>query len=216
MAYPAQLTRDSSSLSPPPENPEAYHQLTTRVEAKLRGYEAKAESDDDTSLILQAFMDHLPYDGKHLIGRDFLQCSTDEEVKQLVQNLKTALIMPLMSKACHHEYSQLTSLVKARSKTPSAVLSPYSAIDDIDEIGSELESAFRREQGRLKAACLARDGLRCVITGALDLNEALNMYPPDQSLPSRVAATEAAHILPFSLGSFTERKVISFDLLLIW
>ena len=53
----------------------------------------------------------------------------------------------------------------------------------------------------LKEACLARDGGKCIVTGAWQLGH--SNTPPD----GLIARTQAVHIIPFSLGNFTEDKV---------
>ena len=78
--------------------------------------------------------------------------------------------------------------------------------DDVEEISDTLESQ-QRDQRRLKQACLQRDGGRCMITGAWA--EGYPDAPEDESK----AATHAVHIVPFSLGNFTEdhvQKTLSF------
>lgn len=73
-------------------------------------------------------------------------------------------------------------------------------LDNVDEISSDLDSQ-RRCLIMLKEACLARDGGKCIVTGAWQLG--YSHAPPD----GLIARTQAVHIIPFSLGNFTEDKV---------
>ena len=93
--------------------------------------------------------------------------------------------------------------MKSRGRTPFVTPSPrFNAEHDIEEIASEFHGvSSRNDQVWLKSACLQRDGYKCVISGYYDLNEAEKLSTSARaSLPGTVT-TQAAHILPFSLGS---------------
>jgi hypothetical protein len=63
---------------------------------KVGAYQAQ-DSNDVTQRILQAFVDHLPDDGKRNIAEDINGCETNTELKQLAMNLFTAVLIPSRS-----------------------------------------------------------------------------------------------------------------------
>lgn len=97
-------------------------------------------------------------------------------------------------------------LVLSRGTTPHVTLSPrFNAADDVEEISASMETvSSRRDQPWLKRACLARDGGKCVITGAYDPRAYLRLAPHIRVLHLD-CDTEAAHIVPFALGSSVVR-----------
>ena len=98
--------------------------------------------------------------------------------------------------------------MKARGKTPAVSPSPrFGADDSIEEIASELESSSRNNQGWLKEACLRRDNNRCVLTGLYDLKKAAENLSKDDRKHNATTRTKAAHIIPFSIGNFTNTEV---------
>lgn len=93
-------------------------------------------------------------------------------------------------------------LVLSRSTTPHVT---PSAADDVEEISASMEAASsRRDQPWLERACLVRDGGRCVITGAYDQRAYLSLASHIRVLHLD-CNTEAAHIVPFALGSSVVR-----------
>jgi len=98
--------------------------------------------------------------------------------------------------------------VKSKGKTPAISPSPrFGADDSIEEIVSELQSSSRNDQGWVKEACLRRDNNRCVLTGLYDLKKAVKNLSKDDRKRNATTKTEAAHIIPFSIGSFTDTEV---------
>ena len=63
------------------------------------------------------------------------------------------------------------------------------------------------DQTRIKAACLKRDGNRCVVTSYYDSVEALKDFTARQLENMGLMYTEGCHIVLFSLGSFPESEV---------
>jgi hypothetical protein len=100
------------------------------------------------------------------------------------------------------------------------VVSPtprFGAEDSIEEIASELtEPSSRKEQKWLKAGCLRRDNNRCVISGYYDVNKAMESMTASEFNSTATFETEAAHIIPFSLGTFAESEVWLFPLNCVW
>jgi hypothetical protein len=103
----------------------------------------------------------------------------------------------------------IPSVVKAHGRTPAVSPTPrFGGEDSIEEIASELtESSSRNDQKWLKAACLRRDNNRCVISGYYDMNQAIESMTVSELDNIVTADTDAAHIIPFSLGTFAESEV---------
>lgn len=97
-------------------------------------------------------------------------------------------------------------VVLSRGPTPPVTLSPrFNAQYDVEEISASMEGALTRgDQRWLKRACLERDGGKCVVTGEYDENE-IRRLPPHQRSFYITCSTEAAHIIPFALGSSVVR-----------
>lgn len=135
-------------------------------------------SKDDTKYVLNAFLSHLPKDGKMNLLKDIRSFTTDSEIRQHSRSLVEGLLLPL----------------RAHPETPSITTSPCFGINDsIKNLASELDdSVTRNDQKWLKNSCLARDGYKCCISGAVDRHYAG---------ASDVAETdtECAHIIPVSL-----------------
>ena len=153
------------------------------VENKLQGYQLQGPKDD-TILILRAFLDNLPADGKRNLLDDIGACKSNDELQQHASSLVEGLLFPM----------------RAHPKTPSVTTSPRFGLEDsVENIASELtESATRKSQRALKKACLSRDGNMCAITHLIEASSAgvnqIDVVDTD---------TECAHIIPFSLGSWT-------------
>ena len=97
--------------------------------------------------------------------------------------------------------------MKVRGKTLAISPSPrFGADDSIKEIASELKSSSRNNQGWLKEACLLRDDNRCVLTGLYDVKAAKSLSEISRKHTATIR-TEAAHIIPFSVGNFADTKV---------
>lgn len=114
---------------------------------------------------------------------DILGCSDDEKLRQLVQSIKTGLLIPLKSQG---------------GKTPTEVTpSPRPDLEEsIENLKSlDIEPINGNSQSQLRRHCLERDGYKC-----LAISKYSQAYPhPQDALTTYL---EAAHIIPFSLGSF--------------
>lgn len=66
------------------------------------------------------------------------------------------------------------------------------------------KGATRRDQPELKAACLARDNNRCVISGIVDVSQEDQAYDVEED---RTGRTQCAHVIPFSMGKVMEKNV---------
>jgi hypothetical protein len=149
---------------------------------KLEEY-TPISSSDHTVPVLRAFLDHLPPDGKANIVHDLQGFATDENMRLHATSLVQGLLIPM----------------KALRSSP--ILSPREGMEDsIENIASEFIDPAVRERC-LKRDCLARDGKKCVVTGYLD--QAFN--DPNDST-TKLAYTECAHIIPFSLGTWKDDR----------
>lgn len=114
---------------------------------------------------------------------DILGCSDDEKLRQLVQSIKTGLLIPLKSQG---------------GKTPTEVTpSPRPDLEEsIENLKSlDIEPINGNSQSQLRRHCLERDGYKCFASSKYS-----QAYPhPQDALTTYL---EAAHIIPFSLGSF--------------
>lgn len=98
--------------------------------------------------------------------------------------------------------------VKARGSTPAIEeSSALGAKEREEEVSTELASA-QREQKWLKDTCLLRDGNKCALTRLYDADRAVKIsVHQDQG----TVITEAAHIIPYSTGHFSEPEVSHFN-----
>jgi hypothetical protein len=79
--------------------------------------------------------------------------------------------------------------------------------DEVEVNASEMtESRSRKVQVQVKKDCLVRDGNRCVISGGYDI-QAAEKLSARWLRRVRTTSTEAAHIIPFSLRTFTDSTV---------
>lgn len=147
------------------------------VENTLQDYQPR-DFEDDTVLVLRAFLTNLPQDGKNNILDDIRECENNDELRQCASALVEGLLFPM----------------RADQKTPSIATSSFENIAP-ESVGSASLGSLKW----LKKACLARDGNRCAITQAV---EAISVGP-NQTGGLIKANTECAHIIPFSLASWS-------------
>lgn len=152
----------------------------TALNTVLEGY----PPGDDTASFLQAFFQHLPErEGQYNLVIDAHNTAQAGTLRQLRNHLEHALLRAMMAKG---------------GKTPATISpSPRPAAEaDTEELASHhVQSATRADQLGLKERCQKRDGHRCVVTGGWDTDH----RPDDAAL---FGPLQAAHIIPFSLGSF--------------
>jgi hypothetical protein len=100
-------------------------------------------------------------------------------------------------------------LVRTNFSTRQVTPSPWddSSLEQDDILSTMLESATRNEQGQLKVFCLKRDNYKCMVTGQYDLSAFGTILAVDSSEPT--GYTQLAHILPYSIGKWTERASVS-------
>lgn len=109
--------------------------------------------------------------------------ANDEKLRQLVQSIRTGLLIPMKAQG---------------GKTPTEITpSPHSGVEDsIENLKSlNIEPISRSSQSQLRHRCLERDGNKCLATG---------YYSHGHAHPRNAITThlETCHIIPFALGSF--------------
>ncbi|KAJ5157711.1 uncharacterized protein N7482_008811 [Penicillium canariense] len=153
-----------------------------KLDQKLNSY-IRLGPTDKTREFLREFFKVLPPNGKRNLAGDLSGCANDEKLRQLVQSIRTGLLIPLKAQG---------------GKTPNEFsLSPWLGVkDSIDYLKSpNIKPISRSSQWHLWHRCLERDGNKCVATGVYSHGHA---HPP-KALTSHL---EAAHIIPFALRSF--------------
>jgi hypothetical protein len=152
------------------------------LEATLASYQA-LNTGDDTKKFLETCFRYFPPAGQVNLLEDVSGCRNDDELRQLAASIDTSLLRPLLSQG---------------GKTPVITPSPRIGFDDLVENLNSLDItlASRNDQKRLRRNCLRRDGYRCTITKCWSSNHDFPRGEP-------FAPLQAAHILPFALGSFT-------------
>ncbi|EER40137.1 conserved hypothetical protein [Histoplasma capsulatum H143] len=172
----------SDALSEAPSDLSTFVQSKVEFKTRLERY-TPLNPNDDTVHFLEIFFKFLPEDGKYHLSEGVVGCTTDASLRQLVSSLDTGLLRPIKAHG---------------GKTPAITPSPRFGVEDsIEELNSmDFEPISRNEQRRLRNKCLSRDGQMCVISKAH--NE--DAHPPPDSL---FAPLETAHIIPFSLASFS-------------
>ena len=101
--------------------------------------------------------------------------------------------------------------MKASLRTPTIEPSPHLGWQEsVESVAAEITTS-QRQQAWLRNACLERDQNRCVVSGFYDF-EQLKKLPRDHpiSILGDGTRTQAAHILPFCCGSFTDFGVCNF------
>lgn len=143
------------------------------------------DANDDTVRVLEAFLNHLPPDGRQNLV-EHLQSpnlATDENVRKHAKALVQALLIPM----------------KAQRNTPDVVISPRPGMEEsIEDVLSEMTDPAIRE-AKLKRDCLNRDGHMCAISKMPD-----SRYGTPRTADRRNIETECAHIIPFSLGTWKD------------
>ncbi|EGD85132.1 hypothetical protein H112_08857 [Trichophyton rubrum D6] len=165
--------------------------LDRQSKERLGRYVAASERDNVVQL-MDAFMKYLPKDGSVRLMQDVISLDEDEKLRQLKEHLVDAILKPIQA---------------VGGRTPAPTPSPcHDSQVQIDSLMiTSMNASSCNQQAKLKNDCLKRDGYRCQVTGLWDRHsvETGKIVPEDGRT---LAATEVAHILPFSLGSFDEDK----------
>ncbi|KAI9764451.1 MAG: hypothetical protein M1840_008474 [Geoglossum simile] len=160
---------------------------TSLAQSLVEDYARNELPSESTSRILDAFLNHLPLDSSAVVAEDII--SKKDSLKELADHYVSSLLIPLRA---------------GSGKTPKAISTRSGmGLEDVDDIAAEI-TPQRRDQTKVKADCLARDGNCCLITGAYDIKVALRTFSAAERKNITTVATEAAHIMPFSLAAFGE------------
>ncbi|KAJ5455131.1 hypothetical protein N7475_010252 [Penicillium sp. IBT 31633x] len=152
------------------------------LETTLANYQA-LNTADDTKKFLEICFKYLPADGQVNLSEDVCNCRNDVELRTLATSIDTGLLRPILSKG---------------GKTPAITPSPRIGFEDSVENLHSLDSVTvsRTGQDRLRRNCLRRDNYQCTVTKVWSSS---HNYPAGETS----GITQAVHILPFALGSFT-------------
>jgi hypothetical protein len=174
----------SGSLTPPvPEAQfDTYVAARQKMLARLVNYRSLSD-DDDTVHFLRSVFRFLPTQGQIHLADDADDCYDDDRLRQLVKHLDTALLKLMLAMG---------------GTTPAITPSPCRGVEESIEnlLSLDFDSATRR-QSELRRICLQRDNYQCVVTKAWEQSHS---HPPG----ALTIKLDAAHIIPFSLGSFPE------------
>lgn len=141
---------------------------------------------DYTKLILWNTYQHLPSDGRMNLNEDIIEAAANDRLCQLASSIVEGLLKPLKVNG---------------AQTARITPSPRSDLaESLEDLGSRTDQPMQRRQREIKAAAMARDNGRCVISGQTESQ----------------AYLEAAHIVPFALAKWDssierDRKICVWD-----
>ncbi|KAJ5984272.1 hypothetical protein N7481_006371 [Penicillium waksmanii] len=145
----------------------------------------KKEEKDMTKGFLLDFFKILDPKGQAHLAQDVSGCATDELLRLLVKSLTDCLLGPMKGAG------------GKTSSNPTPMVPRLGIEDSIDNmVAQDHDPVTRGAQKALRRNCMQRDGSRCVASRAWQ--NGLENIPDDDD----TANLEAAHILPFNLGSF--------------
>ncbi|KAJ5110692.1 hypothetical protein N7532_001227 [Penicillium argentinense] len=170
---------DDRENSRSPLSPEEAQEV---LDQRLRQYNPLGRNDN-TVIFLRNFFDVLPSGGQETLARDVGGYSSDHKIRQTVDSIRNGLVCPLRA---------------IGGRTPSEITpAPRPGVEDsIENLRSlDVRPLARTHQQQLRDRCLERDGYCCMLTGLPS-----GQHPhPEGAMTARL---EAAHIIPFALGSF--------------
>lgn len=189
--------------------------LDRQAKERLGRYVANSECDNVVQL-MDAFMEYLPKDGSVRLMQDVISLDEDEKLRQLKEHLVGAILKPskynlsitsrmALRKICLISCCFPVQAVGGRTPAPTPSPCHDSQVQSDSLVITSMNPSSCNQQARLKNDCLKRDGYRCQVTGLWDRHsvETGKIVPGEEHT---LAATEVAHIIPFSLGSFDEDK----------
>ncbi|KAI9769520.1 MAG: hypothetical protein M1840_003997 [Geoglossum simile] len=170
----------------------------TLAHSLVEDYAKNEPPSESTSRILNAFLDHLPPDGSAVIANDII--NKKDDLRQLADHYVSSILIP----SNPAPFNNIGIVRAGGGRTPKAISArPGDDMDGVDNIASTI-TPQRRDQTKLKFDCLARDGNRCLLTRAYDVNKADEILSDEERRNTTTLMTEAAHIMPFSLAAFDE------------
>ncbi|BCS24467.1 HNH endonuclease signature motif containing protein [Aspergillus puulaauensis] len=171
------LSNMSSNISDGNDD-DLVQQATDRISEYVPTTDSNWPLQSNLMSTLGAFIEFLPQSGKVLIAKDVVQARTDKDLYAVYNNLVTGLLC--LMKASRGLSVAVSPHPKRRAN--AELVSPQSRTD-----------AFRNN-------CLQRDNHHCVVSNALDITSHI-----DNNQHEDTARLEAAHIIPFSYGSWNSR-----------
>lgn len=88
--------RSSSILSPAIEDVDRFQELEESLNTRLVEYEAVSEADDSADF-LKAVFRHLPPSGRSSLVNNICECTGDNEIWQLAENIDTTVLQPVLA-----------------------------------------------------------------------------------------------------------------------
>jgi hypothetical protein len=171
-------------------------------------------ASDDTSRVLQAFVDNLSGQGLSTLLSEIYSLASDPRQLRQLRNflvdaiLKPSIVIPIKSftPSLHNTNNTLNAVAAAGGKQPPITPSPNQSAQFAIELAmTSIEGSTRAGQAPLKEKCLRRDGGRCVVSGSID-RKVYPDLPPSERRGFGKSNTECAHILPFALSKLDDRN----------
>jgi hypothetical protein len=171
-------------MSTDTDTSESWEALREEAAERVDSYEPQNRPDEAIlKASLHAFLQWLPEKGRSAVARDIKHATSDNTLYDVFHNLFTCLAAPM----------------KARSQQPSVTDSPHGKRQEqLEAVASKLDQPSTRTED-FRKLCLKRDGYRCVVTGQMDVEHWIESNCP-ADIPKGLV--EAAHIIPFSYGSW--------------
>ncbi|KAI9768994.1 MAG: hypothetical protein M1840_004590 [Geoglossum simile] len=177
---------DPTSVSPTVSSLSSIETFSRRHACDLvKEYARGEEPSDRTSKVLFAFLDYLPSDSAVVVADDIISYSG--KLHELADHYVSTVLFPTNG-----------------GKTPPAA-STRPGPDNIEDVFTKI-TPQNRDQGKLRSVCLARDNHRCLLSGLYDSKMVLEVLSDTERQDVETVSTEAAHILPYSLSSFSESE----------
>ncbi|KAK3382710.1 hypothetical protein B0T24DRAFT_602318 [Lasiosphaeria ovina] len=185
-------SQSSEALSSAPPAPIIEQNEIVVVNNVLREYRP-IHTSDDTSRVLQAFVDNLSGPGLSTLLTEIYNFANDpRQLRQLRNFLVDAILKSIVA--------------AAGGKQPPITPSPNkTAAFAIELSRTIIEGSTRSGQASLKEKCLRRDRSRCVASGIID-SDVYRKLPPGERRGAKHSKTKCAHILPFALSKLKEKN----------
>ncbi|KAK0710148.1 hypothetical protein B0T26DRAFT_724201 [Lasiosphaeria miniovina] len=193
VSHPAPESVASSELSSVFNNDEEWYDARNSLVDTLKHRYTPNGPEDDTFTVLRVFVMKLPKDGQLALMSEIYDLMDDPpKLRQLRNFLVGAILKPMKA---------------AGGKGPKTPITPSphaAARDEVLLSMTTIEPSSRKDQPRLKANCLQREGYRCALSRYIDMN--MRHKVSASTAPTTKIRTHCACILPFALGNFDEEK----------
>ncbi|KAK3358009.1 hypothetical protein B0T25DRAFT_499720 [Lasiosphaeria hispida] len=188
----SQSSELSAALSSLPATPILQQNELDVFSNALRKYRP-IHASDDTSSVLQAFVDNLSGQGLLRLQHEIYMLAEDpRQLRQLRNFLVDAILKPVAASS---------------GKQPIITPPPNQAAAFAIELAMTKIEGSTRQPGQtwLKEECLRRDKNRCVVSGLIDAT-AYEKMSPGERRGNKSTSTECVHILPFALSKLNEKN----------